>query len=96
MSNVHDIILRPLVTEKSTDQLERNSAYTFAVARDANKIQIAKAVEELFNVRVREVRTMRYAGKQRRIGRFVGRRPSWKKAVVTLRPGETIELFEGV
>jgi large subunit ribosomal protein L23 len=96
MRSVHDIILRPLVTEKSTDQLERNGAYTFVVAKDANKIQIAKAVEELFNVKVREVRTMQYAGKQRRVGRYTGRRSSWKKAVVTLRPGETIEIFEGV
>jgi len=96
MRNVHDVIIRPVVTEKSTDQLEKNSAYTFVVANEANKIEIAKAVEELFNVKVREVRTMRYMGKQRRIGKFVGRRSSWKKAVVTLREGETIEIFEGV
>jgi large subunit ribosomal protein L23 len=96
MHNVHDIIIRPLVTEKSTEQLERNNAYSFVVQRDANKIQIGKAIEELFNVRVREVRTMRYAGKQRRIGKFVGKRSSWKKAIVTLREGDTIQLFEGV
>jgi len=96
MRSVHDIIVRPLVTEKSTDQLEKNGAYTFVVARDANKIEIGKAIEVLFNVKVREVRTMRYAGKQRRVGRFVGRRAAWKKAVVTLRAGDTIEIFEGV
>lgn len=96
MRKAHEIIVRPLVTEKSTDQLEKNGAYTFVVARDANKIEIAKAVEELFGVRVRAVRTMRYAGKQRRVGRFVGRRSSWKKAIVTLREGDTIEIFEGV
>jgi large subunit ribosomal protein L23 len=96
MRKAHEIIVRPLVTEKSTDQLEKNGAYTFVVARDANKIEIAKAVEELFGVRVRDVRTMRYAGKQRRVGRFVGRRSSWKKAIVTLREGDTIEIFEGV
>jgi large subunit ribosomal protein L23 len=96
MRNVHDIIIKPLVTEKTTDQLEKNGAYTFVVAKDANKIEIGKAIEELFNVRVREVRTMRYAGKQRRIGKFVGKRSSWKKAIVTLREGDTIQLFEGV
>jgi large subunit ribosomal protein L23 len=96
MRNVHDIIIKPLVTEKTTDQLEKNGAYTFVVAKDANKIEIGKAIEELFNVKVREVRTMRYAGKQRRVGKFVGRRSSWKKAVVTLRQGDTIEIFEGV
>jgi large subunit ribosomal protein L23 len=96
MRNVHDIIIKPVVTEKTTDQLEKNGAYTFVVARDANKIQIGRAIEELFGVKVREVRTMRYAGKQRRVGRFTGRRSSWKKAVVTLRAGDTIEIFEGV
>jgi large subunit ribosomal protein L23 len=96
MRSVHDIIVRPLVTEKSTEQLEKNSAYTFMVAKDANKIEIAKAIEQLFNVRVSQVRTMRYAGKERRVGKFVGRRAAWKKAVVTLRPGDTIEIFEGV
>jgi large subunit ribosomal protein L23 len=96
MRNAHDIIIKPLVTEKSTDQLERNGAYTFVVAKDANKIEIGKAIENLFNVKVREVRTMRYAGKQRRVGRHVGRRASWKKAIVTLQAGDTIEIFEGV
>jgi large subunit ribosomal protein L23 len=96
MRNIHDIIVRPVISEKSTEQLEKNGAYTFVVARDANKIEIAKAVETLFNVKVRDVRTMRYLGKQRRVGRFVGRRSSWKKAIVNLREGHTIEIFEGV
>jgi large subunit ribosomal protein L23 len=96
MRNVHDVIVKPIVSEKSTGQLEKNGAYTFVVARDANKIEIAKAVETLFGVKVRDVRTMRYLGKQRRLGRFVGRRTSWKKAIVSLRPGDTIEIFEGV
>jgi large subunit ribosomal protein L23 len=96
MRNVHDIIVKPVVSEKSTEQLEKNGAYTFVVARDANKIEIAKAIETLFNVKVRDVRTMRYLGKQRRVGKFVGRRSSWKKAVVSLRAGDTIEIFEGV
>jgi large subunit ribosomal protein L23 len=96
MRSIHQVIVRPLVTEKSTDQLERNGAYTFVVDKDANKIEIAKAVESLFNVKVRDVRTMRYAGKERRVGKHIGRRASWKKAVVTLRAGDTIEIFEGV
>ena len=96
MRNVHEVIVRPLVTEKSTDQLERNGAYSFVVGIDANKVEIAQAVEQLFNVKVRSVRTMRYRGKERRVGRHTGRRAAWKKAVVTLREGDTIEIFEGV
>lgn len=96
MRNVHEIIVRPLVTEKSTQLLERDGAYSFVVAVGANKIEIAKAIETLFDVRVRDVRTMQYSGKERRMGRFVGRRPGWKKAVVTLREGDSIEIFEGV
>ncbi|MEX0912132.1 MAG: 50S ribosomal protein L23 [Gemmatimonadota bacterium] len=96
MNSIHEIIVRPLVTEKSTHQLERDGAYSFVVARDANKVQIAQAVEQLFDVKVSDVRTMRYSGKERRLGRFVGRRPGWKKAIVRLREGDSIEIFEGV
>jgi large subunit ribosomal protein L23 len=96
MHNIHDVIVRPLVTEKSHDQLDRLGAYTFVVAKDANKIEIAQAVEKQFNVKVTDVRTMRYAGKAKRMGKHQGRRASWKKAVVTLAQGDTIELFEGV
>jgi large subunit ribosomal protein L23 len=96
MHNVHEIIIRPLVTEKSTTSLERDGAYSFVVARDANKVQIAQAIEYLFNVKVRDVRTMQYRGKERRMGRYVGRRATWKKAVVKLREGDSIEIFEGV
>jgi large subunit ribosomal protein L23 len=96
MRSVHEIIVKPLVTEKSTEQLERVGAYAFVVARDANKVEIARAVETLFNVRVRDVRTMQYRGKERRLGRFLGRRAAWKKAVVRLREGDSIEIFEGV
>jgi large subunit ribosomal protein L23 len=96
MPRLHEIIIRPLVTEKSTANLERNGAYSFVVAVDANKVEIANAIEMLFNVKVSDVRTMQYRGKERRMGRFVGRRPTWKKAVVKLRPGDTIEIFEGV
>jgi large subunit ribosomal protein L23 len=96
MRNIYDVIVRPLVTEKSTQQLERDNFYTFVVAREANKIEIAQAVEKLFNVKVRDVRTMQYRGKQRRVGKWVGKRSAWKKAVVSLREGDTIQIFEGV
>jgi large subunit ribosomal protein L23 len=94
MRSVHEIIVRPVVTEKSTGLYE-NGQYVFVVAPDANKIEIAHAVETLFNVKVKDVRTMQYRGKERRVGRHTGRRAAWKKAVVTLRSG-TIEIFEGV
>jgi len=96
MRNIHEIIVRPLVTEKSTEQLERRGAYSFVVARNANKLEIAKAIETLFGVKVNDVRTMQYRGKEKRLGRFVGRRAAWKKAVVKLREGDSIEIFEGV
>lgn len=96
MRNVYDVLVRPVLTEKSTELLDKQNAYTFVVANDANKIEIARAIEKQFGVKVERVRTMRYAGKERRMGRYVGRRPSWKKAVVTLREGDAIEIFEGV
>ncbi|MQA90671.1 MAG: 50S ribosomal protein L23 [Gemmatimonas sp.] len=96
MRSIHQIVIRPLVTEKSTAALERDGAYSFVVARDANKVEIAQAIEQLFNVKVSDVRTMQYRGKQRRLGRYVGRRSAWKKAVVKLREGDSIEIFEGV
>lgn len=96
MRNISQILVRPLVTEKSHEQLDRHGAYTFVVANDANKIEIASAIEKQFNVRVKDVRTMRYAGKEKRMGRFTGRKASWKKAVVTLAEGDSIEIFEGV
>jgi large subunit ribosomal protein L23 len=96
MRKVSDIIVKPLVTEKAHQQLDQLGAYTFVVKVDANKIEIARAIEKQFNVKVKAVRTMRYAGKEKRVGRLVGRKPSWKKAVVTLAEGDTIEIFEGV
>jgi large subunit ribosomal protein L23 len=96
MRNIHEIIVRPLVTEKSTGLLERYGAYSFVVAKEANKLEIARAVETLFGVKVQDVRTMQYRGKERRLGRFLGRRAAWKKAVVKLREGDSIEIFEGV
>jgi large subunit ribosomal protein L23 len=96
MRKVSEILVKPLVTEKSHQQLDLHGAYTFVVANDANKIEIASAIEKQFNVKVKDVRTMRYAGKEKRMGKWVGRKASWKKAVVTLAEGDSIEIFEGV
>ncbi|HOB22801.1 MAG: 50S ribosomal protein L23 [Firmicutes bacterium] len=93
--DVRDIIKRPLVTEKSTI-LQGEDKYTFAVDPRANKWQIKQAVEQIFGVKVIAVNTLRYKGKKRRMGRSEGYTPSWKKAVVTLAPGNKIEFFEGV
>ncbi len=91
----HDIIRRPIVTEQSMDQTA-DRKYTFEVAKSANKIEIKKAVEEIFKVEVEKVTTMNYIGKPKRQGVFVGKRADWKKAVVKLKEGsKTIELFEG-
>ncbi|WP_418743314.1 50S ribosomal protein L23 [Dialister invisus] len=89
-----DILVRPIVTEKSTALMEQGK-YTFRVPLAATKIQIRQAVEQIFKVKVQAVNTMRYEGKLKRMGRTQGRRSDWKKAVVTLKPGEAIELFEG-
>lgn len=89
-----DILIRPIVTEKSTALMEQGK-YTFRVPLAATKIQIRQAVEQIFRVKVQAVNTMRYEGKLKRMGRTQGRRSDWKKAVVTLKPGEAIELFEG-
>jgi large subunit ribosomal protein L23 len=94
--NLHDVIQRPIVTEKSNIGREEQGLVTFAVDPRANKHQIRQAVEDLFDVNVLEVRTMRMPRKSRRIGRFVGHRPQWKKAVVRLAEGQSIEFFEGV
>lgn len=88
-----DILIKPIVTEKSTALMEERK-YTFCVPLSATKIQIRRAVEQIFKVKVQAVNTMRYEGKMKRLGRTQGRRSDWKKAVVTLKPGETIELFE--
>ncbi|MDU2418178.1 50S ribosomal protein L23 [Negativicoccus succinicivorans] len=93
--DARDILIKPIVTEKST-ALMAEGKYTFKVPLNANKYQIRDAVEEIFNVRVAAVSTMRMEGKKKRMGRFEGKRSDWKKAIVTLKEGETIELFEGV
>lgn len=96
MREAYQIIRRPLITEKGTDLRDQTNQYLFEVAGDANKIEIKRAVETLFRVKVRQVRTLSVKGKTKRLGRFVGRTPGWKKAIATLKEGETIEFFEGV
>lgn len=96
MREYYQIIRRPLITEKGTDLKEHSNQYLFEVARDANKIEIKRAVESLFRVKVLSVRTLSVNGKKKRVGRFVGQTPGWKKAVATLKTGESIEFFEGV
>ena len=94
--NVHEVIMRPLVTEKSTMAREERNEVSFAVDPRASKHDVRRAVEELFSVQVADVRTMRMPRKTRRVGRFVGNRPEWKKAIVRLAEGQSIEFFEGV
>lgn len=90
-----DIILKPIITEDSMERLE-NGKYTFKVANDATKVEIAKAVETLFDVKVAKVNTISVKGKAKRMGRFVGYRPDWKKAIVTVEGDKTIEFFDGM
>lgn len=94
--NLHNVILRPVVTEKSNIAREESHEVTFAVDPHANKHEIRRATEMLFSVEVVEVRTMRMPRKSRRVGRFLGRKSEWKKAIVRLAEGQTIEFFEGV
>jgi len=95
MKNVHGTIRQPLITEKSTIQKEATGVYCFRADIRANKVEIARAVESLFGVKVAEVRTAIVRGKMRRMGRFEGKRPNWKKAWVRLAAGEKeIEYFE--
>lgn len=97
MKTAYDIIKRPIITEQSMS-FTGDKRYTFEVAKDANKIEIAKAVEEAFGVKVAKVNTLRVIGKMKRMGaQPAGRRPSWKKAMVTLTAdSKPIELFEGM
>ncbi|MBO5447766.1 MAG: 50S ribosomal protein L23 [Ruminococcus sp.] len=95
MKTAHDIILKPIITEDSMERLQ-NGKYTFKVAKDANKIEIAKAVEDIFDVKVANVNTMTVKGKEKRMGRYTGFRPDWKKAIVTLEGDKTIEFFDGM
>ena len=91
----HDIIKRPLITEKTGIQKDQSNQVSFEVDRSANRIEIKNSVEQIFKVRVVKVRTMQVRGKIKRRGRILGKRRSWKKAIVTLFPKERIEFFEG-
>jgi large subunit ribosomal protein L23 len=91
----YDIIKRPLITEKTSTQKEASNQLSFEVDRRANRVEIKKAIQTIFKVNVAGVRTMQVKGKVKRRGRILGKRKDWKKAIVTLRPGERIEFFEG-
>ena len=93
--NKFDVLIRPIITEKTTLLMQENK-YTFQVPLAANKVEIRKAVESIFNVKVEKVATIRVLGKTKRMGRTMGKRSDYKKAIVTLKAGESIELFEGV
>ncbi|HIJ55324.1 MAG TPA: 50S ribosomal protein L23 [Deltaproteobacteria bacterium] len=87
----YEIVRRPLITEKTTIQKESFNQVTFEVERKANRVEIKRAIEKIFNVRVAAVRTMQITGKVKRRGRILGKRKDWKKAIVTLMPGERID-----
>ena len=91
----YDVIRVPRITEKGTRLKENNNVLTFEVRTDANKVQVRKAIEGIFKVKVSDVTTVKSAGKKKRMGQRLGRTSDWKKAYVTLKPGEKIDIFEG-
>jgi large subunit ribosomal protein L23 len=93
---LYEVLKKPIITEKSTIQKETMNQLSFEVDRKANKVEIRRAVEKVLSVKVVDVRTIQMKGKVKRVGRVQGRRRSWKKALVTLAPGEHVEFFEGV
>lgn len=95
MKDYRDVIIKPVVTEKSMDLLADNK-YTFIVDKKANKTEIKNAIENIFEVKVDRVNTLNLKGKPKRLGKFEGRTPNRKKAIVTLKPGQKISLFEGM
>ena len=96
MRNTYEVIIGPMLTEKGTLMKETDNKVLFKVAKSANKIEIRKTVEEIFKVKVVRVSTMNYKGKKKRMGRYEGKRPDWKKAIVTLKEGEKLDFIEGV
>jgi large subunit ribosomal protein L23 len=96
MRDPRTVIKRALITEKGTVMREIQNQYLFEVARDASKIDIKRAIESVFSVKVDHVRTQQIRGKVRRMGRYMGKRSDWKKAIVTLQPDQKIELFEQI
>jgi len=95
MTNMRDVLIRPLITEKSNTGMQENK-YTFIVPLTANKVEIRQAVESIFKVKVMDVNTIRVLGKVKRMGKHSGKRPDIKKAIVKVAPGQRIEFFEGV
>jgi large subunit ribosomal protein L23 len=96
MRDAREVIVRPVVTERSALLQEDERTYTFIVSKDANKIEIRHAVQSLFQVTVTGVRTAKYQGMWRRVGRSLGGRPAYKKAVVKLAEGDSIDVYEGI
>ena len=96
MKEARNIIISPIITEKSMDLMESNNTYTFKVAKDSNKVEIKQAIQEIFGVDVVNVNTMNLRGKEIRLGVHEGKRPDWKKALVKLAKDDEIEIFEGV
>ena len=96
MMDIYQVIKEPRITEKANIQKEDTNQVTFKVHKKANKVEIRQAVETFFKTKVLEVRTMNVRGKKRRMGKTVGKKSDWKKAVVRLAPGENIEFFEGM
>ncbi len=94
MIHPRQILIAPLITEKTGQQMQRNNTYSFRVSINANKIEIKKAIESIFAVKVLNINTIRLIGKPKRLGRYSGKRPDWKKAIVTLREGDKIADFE--
>lgn len=96
MKTSYEVLLSPLLTEKGALLKEKDNKVLFKVAKDANKIEIKKAVEEIFKVKVNRVTTISCKGKKKRLGKHEGKRPDWKKAVVTLKEGEKLDFIEGM
>jgi len=94
MIHPRNIVISPIITEKSSTQVQTQNAYSFKVSINANKIEIKNAIERIFAVKVLDVNTIRMMGKPKRLGKYSGNRPDWKKAIVTLRTGDKIADFE--
>lgn len=96
MRSPHSVVRSHIATEKSHTMRDQQNCYVFEVDGNANKIDVRRAIEELFHVKVEGVTTMNVRGKMKRLGRFVGKKPNWKKAIVTLKKGETISQLENI
>ncbi|ADO77811.1 50S ribosomal protein L23 [Halanaerobium praevalens] len=96
MKDARDIIIAPIISENTMSQMQENNTYTFKVAKNANKIEVRNAVEEIFSVKVVNVNTINVRGKKRRLGFHTGKKPDWKKALVKLAEDDEIEVYEGL